>query len=180
MFLDSDDLSDLRDLLEHVKASEVLVLLQSGEVLTRPWVLLELYTAVTNDVPIVALHVADRNYDFHSALDLLEHLDTELDRRNPGAAEMLLDFGVDILDVAYRLSETLPNIISGSFNPYASRLGIQAAVMDLVESFDRAKPLPPVTSKQEWQERRSRHDQRRKREQQQQEEAWRRAESTCC
>ena len=40
-FIDSDDLYDLRSLLEDVKQSGVLVLLQSSVVLTRPWCLLE-------------------------------------------------------------------------------------------------------------------------------------------
>ena len=40
-FIDSDDLYDLRSLLEDVKQSGVLVLLQSSGVLTRPWCLLE-------------------------------------------------------------------------------------------------------------------------------------------
>mgnify|MGYP001209048905 CR=1 FL=1 len=109
LFLDSDDLNDLRLLLQHVKDTEVLVLLQSKGVLTvglthtsthpetpdpaqhvprrpcnltalkhvlahihahmrertppsithaqRPWVILELYTAITNNVPVVALNV---------------------------------------------------------------------------------------------------------------------------
>ena len=39
-FIDSDDLYDLRSLLEDVKHSGVLVLLQSSGVLTRPWCLL--------------------------------------------------------------------------------------------------------------------------------------------
>ena len=37
VFLDSDDLNDLRLLLGHVRNSSVLVLLQSKGVLTRPW-----------------------------------------------------------------------------------------------------------------------------------------------
>ena len=57
IFLDSDDLQDLRHLLTFVKQAEVLVLLQTKNVLERPWVILELYTAVTNNVPIVALNV---------------------------------------------------------------------------------------------------------------------------
>ena len=57
IFLDSDDLQDLRHLLTFVKQAEVLVLLQTKSVLTRPWVILELYTAITHDVPIVALNV---------------------------------------------------------------------------------------------------------------------------
>jgi hypothetical protein len=46
-FLDSDDLFDLRALLEDVKNSQCLVLFQTAGVLKRPWCLLELYTAVT-------------------------------------------------------------------------------------------------------------------------------------
>ncbi|EOD13691.1 hypothetical protein EMIHUDRAFT_445800 [Emiliania huxleyi CCMP1516] len=52
-FLDSDDLRDLRELQESVRDSEVLVVLQSASVLRRPYVLLELYTAVQAKVPIV-------------------------------------------------------------------------------------------------------------------------------
>ena len=100
LFIDSDDLNDLRLLLQHVKDTEALVLLQSKGVLTvgsthdknthpeinksnprtrphtpasthalaqpahphhthaqRPWVILELYTALTNHIPVVALNV---------------------------------------------------------------------------------------------------------------------------
>ena len=123
LFLDSDDLNDLRLLLQAVKDTEVLVLLQSKGVLTvgrfqtyttehpdintdlrtrsvrmhlptqpnrtnartnspaqprmrertppsithtqRPWVILELYTAITNNVPVVALNVNNASaYDY--------------------------------------------------------------------------------------------------------------------
>jgi hypothetical protein len=36
-FLDSDDLRDLRDLLDSVRDSDVLVIVQSAALLTRPW-----------------------------------------------------------------------------------------------------------------------------------------------
>ena len=41
VFLDSDDLQDLRTLLAHVANSNVLVLLQTRSVLERPWCFLE-------------------------------------------------------------------------------------------------------------------------------------------
>ena len=37
VFLDSDDLKDLRLLLDHVRESDALVVLQSAELLHRPW-----------------------------------------------------------------------------------------------------------------------------------------------
>ena len=70
--------------LEHVRNTEVLVLLQSKGVLTRPWVLLELYTAITNNVPIVALNIAGRGYDYGTEASFMLHLDTMLEERNPG------------------------------------------------------------------------------------------------
>jgi hypothetical protein len=121
VFLDSDDLHDLRLLLEHVKKTKCVVLLQSKSVLTRPWVILELYTAITNDVPIVPVKVKNSfPYDFATALGFLRNFDNEIEAVNPGAASLLLSYGVDPIDVAYRLSECLPNLISTEFNPNAS------------------------------------------------------------
>ena len=112
VFLDSDDLSDLRNLLNHVKQSEVLVLLQSKGVLTRPWVIMELHTAITHDVPIVALNVQNHApYDYATASEFLLHFDQDIEVANPGAAQLLIDMGIDPVDVAYRLSDSLPNII---------------------------------------------------------------------
>ena len=80
MFLDSDNLSDLRNLLQHVMQTKVLVLLQTKSVLTRPWVIMELYTAVTHDVPIVALNVMNANrYDYAAASEFLLHFDEDID-----------------------------------------------------------------------------------------------------
>ena len=42
VFLDSDDLVDLRLLTDAVLNSDVIVLLQSANVFTRPWCLIEL------------------------------------------------------------------------------------------------------------------------------------------
>ena len=45
-FLDSDDLRDLRELRQNVRDSSVLVLIQSTNVLKRPFCLVELLTAI--------------------------------------------------------------------------------------------------------------------------------------
>ena len=72
--------------LQHVRDTEVLILLQSKGVLTRPWVLLELYTAITNNVPIVALNIAGRGYDYAAEANFMLHLDTMIEERNPGTS----------------------------------------------------------------------------------------------
>ena len=151
VFLDSDNLHDLRLLLDHVKDTEVLVLLQTTSVLTRPWVILELYTAVTNNVPIVALNVHNSYpYDYTKAMEFLLHFDEEIDIANPGAAELLIENGVDPVDVAYRLSDALPNIISTDFNPNASSNMIRASLEDLADAMRSATPLTPTLSKETW------------------------------
>jgi hypothetical protein len=94
-----------------VQRSDALVLLQSKGVLSRPWVIMELYTAVTKGVPIVALNVLNANpYDYATAAEFLLHFDRDIDIANPGAAQLLIDHGVDPLDCAYLLSEALPNM----------------------------------------------------------------------
>ena len=61
---------------------------QTKSVLTRPWVLLELYEAVRLHIPVIPLHVADGGYDFEAARALLADLGT-LDAINPGATAIL-------------------------------------------------------------------------------------------
>ena len=57
VFLDSDDLLDLRDLCTQVAKSDVLLLFLTRDLLTRPWCLIEIHTALSNNVPIVAVRV---------------------------------------------------------------------------------------------------------------------------
>ena len=122
----------------------------------RPWVILEVYTAITHDVPIVALNVNNANpYDYGSAMDFLLHFDKEIEIANPGAAELLMKAGVDPVDVAWRLSDSLPNIISTDFNPNSSSRAIVASLEDLVDSMRRAAPMAPTKSKEKWLEERA-------------------------
>ena len=148
----ADNLQDLRLLLQHVRESETLILLQSKKVLTRPWVILELYTALTHDIPIVALNVQNASrYEYAHALEFMMYFDQEIEIANPGAAQLLIDHGVDPVDVAWRLSNSLPNIISTDFNPNASSKIIRASLEDMVDTMRHAKPMSPTMSKEEWQ-----------------------------
>ncbi len=150
-FLDSDDLNDLRLLLDHVKHTKTLVLLQTKSVLTRPWVLVELYTAIINRVPIVALNIRNSyEYEYARAVSYLMHMDEEIELANPGAAQLLVDMGIDPVDVAWRLSDCLPNIISIDLSPNGSERQIRASLEDLIESMNHATPIEPSQSKEEW------------------------------
>ena len=67
-FLDSDDLRSLHKLCDHVKESKCIVLLQTRSVLTRPYCLLELLTAIENRVPIVGVSVTGRDAAYDLSL----------------------------------------------------------------------------------------------------------------
>ena len=52
---DFDDLQDLRSLLEHVRASDVFVILLTAEIFSRPWRILEIHAAVSAGIPIIGV-----------------------------------------------------------------------------------------------------------------------------
>ena len=113
--------------------------------------IMELYTAITNRVPIVALNVQNANpYNYKTASEFLLYFDKDIDIANPGAAQLLIDHGVDPLDCAYLLSEAIPNIISIDFNPNGSARQIQASLADLVEAVGHAAAFESRMSKEEW------------------------------
>ena len=93
VFLDSDNLRQLGDLAEHVRNSRVLVLLQTRNVLYRPYCILELLTAIDADIPIVAVNIVsqkwEERYDYEAIADFLLHFDQQLDTKAPGARRIL-------------------------------------------------------------------------------------------
>jgi len=87
-YLDSSTLADLRELFDGgVAVSEVLVLMLSKGLLTRPWCLLEIREAVRLQKPIVLLHLKGpgQSFSFDDAFALLDDLETNLPPLNPWA-----------------------------------------------------------------------------------------------
>jgi len=87
IFVDSNDLVDLDKLFEEgVLNSEMIVLLGTSGVLTRPWCLLELYEARRNKIPVLTLAMSAHCFTPASARDQLVDLHTKL----PEGAEQLI------------------------------------------------------------------------------------------
>lgn len=154
VFLDSDDLKDLSRLCSHVTDSDCLLLLQTKNVLTRPYCLLELYQAIEHDVPIIGVCIRGANmYDFGDAYNFLTHLDTQLEERNPGASALLKEHGVDMVDAAYKLSNRVPKVISVEFNTHASRNVLDASLDDIIQNINDVAEgwtPPELPDKQTW------------------------------
>ena len=109
-----------------------------------------MYTAIEAGVPVIAVAVSGKGYDFATATNLLQHLDTRLGGVNPGAPKTLRDEGVDLIDVAFKLSVVLPKIISLPFNSSASERLISSAILDIVDAVNDAAPLPAPTGRDAW------------------------------
>jgi hypothetical protein len=111
--------------------------------------------AVDAGVPIVAIAVSGKGYNFATATKLLTHLDTQLDAINPGACDLLRQNGVEPLDAAFKLSTAVPNMISLPFDSSASSNAIHASLLDIVTAMNTAKPMAQATGREEWAKRRS-------------------------
>jgi len=86
VFLDSSNLVVLRSLFTQLLDCEVLVMIASPSVLQSPWVLLELWTAATNDVPVVTFYKPGFHAD--AALKFLQEIEEELPKVGGGSALM--------------------------------------------------------------------------------------------
>ena len=109
--------------------------------------LIELDTAITFGVPIVALNCVGKEYNFVEAADFMLHLETSLDA---DAIEVLTANDVDPLRLAHKLSCVVPNIISIAFNTSASDNAMKAAMADLVKAITSAAPLPIEKDFKAW------------------------------
>ena len=139
---DSDHLGDPRVLMDHVKDSDALLLIQSKEVLHRPWCLIALDAAITHGIPIVALTCVGKGYDFVTAADFLHHLESCLETADPDALSVLKVHGVDPIRLAHKLHSVVPNVVSISLDTSASGNAVKAAMADLVKAVQGARAVP--------------------------------------
>ena len=119
VFLDSSSLADLRKLItDGVRKSDTVVLLATKGVLTRPWCLLELYTAIRLGVPVVLIELEGHNSA--DTAHLAAHLAVELELRNAGAAEVLRANGIAVDAACDSIGAHLSSFARVRFNALAS------------------------------------------------------------
>ena len=120
--------------------------------------LIELDTAITNGVPIVALNCVNRGYDFVEAVDFMLHLETCLGTLNPDALVVLRKNNVDPIRLAHKLHSVIPNIIAIPLDVSASNNAIKATMADLVKAVKTATPMAIAVSFEPWSTERKRRD----------------------
>jgi len=146
IFIDSDDLHVLTKLKTHVCQSDVLVLVQTKSVLTRPYCLVELITACKHGVPIVGVCVSNgpNPYNRVEAEASLSDLDETLE---PGDQEQLRSYGIHDLGEASYLLSCIPKIISVPIDFSASENVLEATFVDLKDKIDTARCNGPAWSR---------------------------------
>jgi hypothetical protein len=110
-------------------------------VLLRPWCILEVHCAISAGIPILAVNLRGQ-YDFAEAQHLLTYLDTELERRNPGASAIITKNNVRVLDAAYVLANVIPNLISVEFDPGGKQAMIAASLECMLHEISRLRDKP--------------------------------------
>jgi len=131
VFLDSDNLSDLEQLQEHVSNSHNVVLLLTQHVLTRPWVIVELATAVRKGVPVLPVNVHKEGDGFVFPTDTFYsqlRRGSVLDR---GGMEVLDSCKVTLAEVEMAMRKVFKRIAL-SFSPHGSADLRQAELQAIV------------------------------------------------
>lgn len=156
VFIDSDDLHDLTRLKQHVRDSSCLVLIQTQHVLTRPFCLIELLTAIESGVPIIGLCLTGNSvtakYDYEEAAKFLSRLDSEI-ADWPRAVSLLAENGwEDLQDAAYLLSNSVPQRISVPLDPGGSAASIASSLDRLRTLLATAEPVvrADMPSQETW------------------------------
>jgi hypothetical protein len=114
IFIDVDKLQDLAKLLrEHVCMTRVLILLQTKEVLTRPFVLAEIYTALMEGIAVLCVDLY-KGYNFQEASKLLgaRNFPDLIEAANPGTLDVLRRQGIDAAEMGRVLNERIPSLVS--------------------------------------------------------------------
>jgi hypothetical protein len=136
-FLDSNNLKNIKECSQAAADSLVLILLQTKNTLTRPWVLAEIYSANDAGTKILPVLIEGKGYDFEASKQLLKSkaFGEELDAITPGATEELLNNGMDPALVGPILASILPYIISKSLNFASQREVRDAMYKSIVETY---------------------------------------------
>lgn len=132
IFLDSEDLRDLGELQAHVERSHNLVILLTKKVLTRPWVLIEIVTAIRAGTKIVPVEIQrrDMSFDFpdeayHERLLAGKELDA-------GCLDLLGKENIDLATLDAALRQVF-NRIALPFSPHKTANVRKAELQDILK-----------------------------------------------
>jgi hypothetical protein len=140
VFLDSEDLRDLNQLKQHVRLSHNLLLLLTPGILSRPWCLVEIVTAIKAGVRVVPVEVNRKDFDFEFPDDDYFAATREGKALDKSSLQLLDEEGIDneTLEVCLRhvfMRIALP------FSPHRTQAVRQAELRDILKGCSLRKEL---------------------------------------
>lgn len=135
IFLDSEDLDSLETLIEHVQNSHNFVILLTNDVLTRPWCLVELVTAVKFGIPMLPVEVRKPGHQFdYPDAKFYEKL-ARGQFLKASDMEVLSSCSITLAEVERSL-RLLFNVISLPYSPHRPAQHRQMEVSDILKRCD--------------------------------------------
>jgi len=143
VFIDTEDLRDLRDLGEHVRKSHNLIILLTKGVFTRPWCLVEIAAAVSAGVRLVPVEIQRRDMAF-------EYPDEEYYERilvgqefDDGTRLILANEGIDLPTIVSILRQVFKRIAL-PYSPHKTGMVREAELKDILKQC-RLRKNPEMT-----------------------------------
>lgn len=117
VFLDSEDLNDLEDVQKQVQCSHNVALLLTRNVLTRPWCLVEIVTAIQMNIPVIPVQLEKKGNQFEfPGTDFYNDL-KEGRVLDEGAVEVLRSCNIDLELIESSIKQVFKRIAVG-YSPH--------------------------------------------------------------
>jgi len=131
VFLDSEDLQDLAELRTQVQRSYNLVVLLTPHVLTRPWVLVEIVTAIHSNVRVVPVEIQRKGSTFIFPDDEYYERLRQGTQLQESARKLLAEQNITLPDLAECLQQVFLRI-AVPFSPHRPASIRQAELKDIL------------------------------------------------
>ena len=152
IFLDSANLTDLRQLISNgVGDCDVMLVLGTKGLFSRPWCLLEIMHSARLKVPTIIVDIKNSGFDADQSQHYIEHLEEIMGMDDPSSLELLHEhLGSDLteLKVACMAVLTSFNEIGNRqlmWNPNSSDTELIACLQDIIDEMAAA-----IGTKLEW------------------------------
>jgi len=132
VFLDSANLKDLGELLEHVTSSHCLVVLLTPHLFQRPWCLAEIVTACRSNTPIVPVEIQRPGMKFEYPNEMFYRSLRNGSFLDVNSVALLQNQGMPMNDVETALRSVF-NFIALPFSPHKSANIREAELANILE-----------------------------------------------
>ena len=144
VFLDSSNLTDLRQLItDGVADSDVMLLLGTKGLFTRPWCLLEIVHSARLKVPTIIVEIKNSGFDAEASQRYSDNIEETMGTDDPSSLELLHEhLGQDLAELKAACTAVLTSFTENgkrlSWNPNASDAELIACLKDITDAMAAA------------------------------------------